>query len=72
MVAIWLITILGALFGALLFAQSFTSANGAPQQAAGAAMACAAAVLPYVFARAIEKISQISKSEGGTSGRPKE
>ncbi|MDM7987255.1 MAG: hypothetical protein QUS13_07980 [Smithella sp.] len=56
-IILWVITILGALMG---FAQlmMLESATGAPQQAAGAAMAVASAVVPYVFARAVEKISQ--------------
>jgi hypothetical protein len=56
-IILWIVTILGALVG---FAQMMMleSATGAPQQAAGAAMAVASAVIPYVFARAVEKISQ--------------
>jgi hypothetical protein len=40
----------GGVFGFL----AVTGAEGAPQQAAGAAIACAMAVVPYVIARAAE------------------
>lgn len=45
---------LGAIIGALQLAGTMQSATGAPQQAAGAAMACAYAVIPYVLMRAVE------------------
>lgn len=53
----WVVTIfctLGAvaLLGSVLFARGIS----APQEAAGAAMACALAIIPYVFTRALEGI----------------
>ena len=35
---------------------TLTASSGAPQEAAGAAMACAFVIIPYVLARAFEKI----------------
>jgi hypothetical protein len=35
---------------------TIASASGAPQQAAGAAMACLIAIVPYVFARSIQEL----------------
>lgn len=53
------IAIFGALIGALALAGSFFIANGAPQEAAMAAMACAFAVIPYVIFR----VRQLSAEE---------
>lgn len=50
----WLCTLIGVAIGALQFAMTMTASAGAPQQAAGAAMALCFAVIPYVFTRAIE------------------
>lgn len=55
------LSLLGAIVGGLDFAISAASANSAPQQAAGAAMAVAWAVIPYVFARAAEKLNAPKK-----------
>jgi hypothetical protein len=49
---LWLAVLLGALFGALTLALTNATASGAPQQAAGAAIAVGYGVLPYVLARA--------------------
>jgi hypothetical protein len=55
---IWILPLLGSLIAGLEFFDSIISATSAPQQAAGAAMAMSWAVLPYVFARAAEGLSQ--------------
>ncbi len=52
----YLLAFIGALIGALDFIGTMGAAESAPQQAAGAAMAMAWAVLPYVCARAMEKM----------------
>jgi hypothetical protein len=41
---------------------TFTTSEGAPQQAAGAAIAAAIAVIPYVFSRAVAELAG-SRSE---------
>ena len=52
-----LFPLLGALLGGLQVINTSLSAESAPQQAAGMAMACAYAVVPYVFARSIEMLT---------------
>jgi hypothetical protein len=55
MKVLWWLTIVGVVAGTLALLGTLV-ANGAPQQAAGAAMAVAFAALPYCFARAVEGI----------------
>lgn len=45
---------LGAIAGTLVLIVGFAAANGAPQEAATAALAIALAVLPYVLFRAVQ------------------
>jgi hypothetical protein len=53
--ALWVIVLLGAIGGALQLGQVLTATEiGAPQQAAGAAIAAALAIIPYCFVRAIQ------------------
>lgn len=54
MVFFWVVTALGAGLGALTLLATLAMSTGAPQQAAGAAIALAFAVIPYVFTRALE------------------
>jgi len=56
MIFLWVITVLAACVSALVFALSMAGAKGAPQEAAGAAIALCIVVIPYVFTRAIEGI----------------
>lgn len=51
----WGITAIGSIFGGAMFVLSLLTAQGAPQEAAGSAIAMALAVIPYVFARAMEE-----------------
>lgn len=50
---LWLLPIFGALIGGFLVMTTMFAAKSAPQEAAGYAMACAFAVVPYVLVRAI-------------------
>lgn len=59
---VWILPLLGAIGGGLFFLAAFT-ANGAPQQAAAAGMACAVAIIPYVLARAVTEIWKESASK---------
>jgi hypothetical protein len=59
----YILVIIGTLIGGFTFFDTMISAESAPQQSAGAAMALAWAVLPYCFARAVEKIGERSLSE---------
>lgn len=58
----WIITILCSLIGALVAFVGVSEANGAPQEAAAAAMGIAFVVIPYCLARAVSEISSSSKS----------
>lgn len=57
----WILTILGVFAGAVTFIDAMFTANGTPQQAAGAAMAVAMAVLPYCLARAMSELAGMKK-----------
>lgn len=54
----WVATLLAAVLAGFLGFVMVRGATGAPQEAAGAAMALAIAVVPYVFTRAIEGLSR--------------
>ena len=53
---LWWITAVGAGLGALALIIGVAAADGAPQEAAAAAIAVGLAVIPYCFARAVSKI----------------
>ena len=54
------LTIVGAIIGGFILVFGVTFSNGAPQEAAVAAIAVAVAVLPYCLARAAHEISSIN------------
>jgi hypothetical protein len=54
---IWLLPLLGALAGGFIILATMGLSKGAPQEAAGYAMACAFAVVPYVLARSFAAMS---------------
>ena len=58
---LWLFTLLGTCVSALIMFGTFVGAKGAPQEAAGYAMACAFAVVPYVFTRAVQGMTGMSR-----------
>ena len=58
-----ILTFLGGLFGAFLLFMAFTSASGAPQQAAGAAMALACVVIPYCIAAMLQRSELLEQSK---------
>jgi hypothetical protein len=53
----WVVTIIGALFGAAWFVFGGVLSASAPQSAAIAAQAVALAVIPYVIARAVSEMA---------------
>jgi hypothetical protein len=55
---VYTLPLLGALAAALVILLTMGGATTAPQEAAGYAMACALAVVPYVFARAVDLASK--------------
>lgn len=54
--ALWFLTILCALLAAIVLGLTVLVSSGAPQQAAGAAIAAALAIIPYVLARSSESL----------------
>lgn len=54
----WASTLICTCGAALYAAVALSAATGAPQQAAAAAIACAAVIIPYVFSRALDRITQ--------------
>jgi hypothetical protein len=63
MEVVWILPLLGSLIAGFEFLDTLTAATSAPQQAAGAAMAMCWAVLPYVFARAVEGLSHLGAKQ---------
>lgn len=49
----WILPILGAAAAVFVIFITFAASKGAPQEAAGFALACAVAIIPYVFTRAV-------------------
>ena len=56
--ALYLVAAGCSVVGGLLGLLTVAVASGAPQEAAGAALACASAVVPYVLARAVDELSR--------------
>lgn len=54
----WVLTLLGAAAGGLALAVTLLYGSGAPQHAAGAAIALGLAVIPYVGARAVAELKK--------------
>jgi len=52
---LWAITAIGAILGALTAVGGVMAANGAPQEAAAAAVGVAFAVIPYCLAKAVSE-----------------
>jgi len=55
---VWILAILGSLIGAAVLLFGVLFAQGAPQEGAAAAIACAWAILPYVGARAVDELQK--------------
>lgn len=51
---LWVFPLFGSIAAALAILITFATGASAPQEAAGFALACALAIVPYVFVRAIE------------------
>ena len=58
----WIITIIGSAIGLLTLIATLLGSNGAPQEAAGAAIAVAFAVIPYCLARALSEMGSKGKN----------
>jgi hypothetical protein len=57
---LWVCTVLASVLAAVILVGALATAKGAPQEAAGAAIALCVAVIPYVFTRAVEGIGQVT------------
>lgn len=55
---LWVLTAIGSILGGLVTLIGVTEANGAPQEAAAAAIGIALAVIPYCLARAVSEASK--------------
>lgn len=60
---LWFLTLLSTLLAALVVLFTTATGQSAPQQAAGYALACALAVVPYVFTRAAQAIKGPDRGE---------
>ncbi len=54
----WIVTIISSSLGGLFAFGGVAFANGAPQEAAAAAIGVACAVIPYCIARAVSEIGR--------------
>jgi hypothetical protein len=54
---LYTLPVLGSLAATITLLMTMARAQSAPQEAAGFAMACALAIIPYVFARSIDLTS---------------
>lgn len=55
---LWIFTIIGALIGGLFMVVGLFISQGAPQEAAAAAMGVGFAVIPFCLAYAVSKLSE--------------
>lgn len=55
-IILWIVCILACLLSGVVLFYTIIDSEGAPQQAAGAAISCALVIIPYVLARAFEKL----------------
>lgn len=60
---VFFLPMIGAIIGAFIVMLTLAASGSAPQEAAGYAMACAFAVVPYVFARAIQSLNDDSPTK---------
>lgn len=63
---LFVLPLIGSLIGALVLVVSIGGASGAPQEAAGAAIAIALAVIPYVLCRSIQIMGQESRASAAS------
>lgn len=57
---LWLLTFVGSFIGGLMNLFALFGSNTAPQEAAGAAMAVACAVIPYCMARSVAEMDKLN------------
>lgn len=69
MKALEILTYIGAAIGALFLLATF-GANGAPQEAAGAALAIAFVAIPYSVCATVQRRKLISRAEASEGSVP--
>jgi hypothetical protein len=67
----WIVTVLATVAAAFILAGSFAGAISAPQQGALAAIACGTALVPYVFARAVEALGRDGRERRAAASEAK-
>ncbi len=55
----WVVSILGNLASVIILISGMSSATGAPQEAVVVALALAASIIPYCFARALTELYRL-------------
>ena len=58
-----MVTLLGTVLGSLFLVDTLMGQTSAPQQAAGAAIAVAFAILPYCFSRAVDGLADSGRDD---------
>lgn len=59
----YVLTILGTVIGGFIFFDTMVTSETIPQQQVGILVALTFAVMPYIFARAVEKLSEPALSD---------
>lgn len=60
---LWVITLLSSLLAGFVIVVTTAAGRSAPQEAAGYALACALAIVPYVFTRAAQALKGPDRGE---------
>lgn len=60
---LWFVTLLCTILSGVIIIFTTMVSKGAPQEAAGYAMACAIAIVPYVFTKAFSAMVSASRKE---------
>lgn len=61
--ALWAMPLIGAILGTFTILFTLAGGGAAPGQAAGYAMACALAIVPYVFTRAVIGLGDATRNQ---------
>lgn len=64
---VWVLPLIGSVLASLVAVATALLADSAPKEAAGFAMACALAIIPYVIARSIAELANNQSLEKNVS-----
>ena len=59
----WVITIIASILAAFVLIGTVVGSSGAPQEAAGAAISAAIVIIPYVFTKAVEGLTNRAEEQ---------